>query len=213
MLVSTPWTTLPGDERHARLADREDVDPRLPGQARLDRDPGILLEPVRQVGRDGQADPGPEDAVDLGQGDVDHPARLDPGDPDRAPRADALAVAEVDVDLAAVRQEARPAAGQAEQAHQGRQRQDDHQADADLASRGSSIHRDSLPWGARLGLGRILGPGTLVRSQDPIETSAGSLILDRKREIPGPPTHPSAASGPSGRTPARRGRRAGTRRR
>ena len=141
-----PLDDLPRGQRRLRLADREDVDPGLPGQARLDRDPGVGLEPVGQVVGHRQADPGPEDPVDLGQGDADHPPRLDPGDPDLGSRrgCPGRRGSRRRSGGGAVRNPGPPPAS-AEQAHQGRHRQDDHQADADLASRGSSTHRGSLP--------------------------------------------------------------------
>ena len=120
------------------------------------------LSLLASVGRQRDPDPGPERPLDLGQVDVDDPARVDPGDPDRAADADPLAVAEDDVDRPLRGQEARPAAGQAEQAEQARQRRDDHPTDQDLAARGSTSASGFPPQG-RLRARAIHGAGGASR--------------------------------------------------
>ena len=198
MLVSTPSSTLPGSSATVDWPIERMLTRRLPGQARLDRDPGVLLEPDGQVGRDRQSDPGPERPVDLGQGHGDHPARLDPGDPDLAARPDALAVAEVDVDLAAIGQEARarrrPSPSRPIRA-----------ARATTTTRPTRISRPEDR--ALIGVPSPKGLRGRVWPKDQRPRMSTSARPTGAR------INPSAGSAPSGRRPARRGRPAGTSRR
>ena len=161
------------------------------------------LEPDGQVGRDRQADPGPEDPVDLGQGDGDDPARLDPGDPDLAAGPDALAVAEVDVDLAAVGQEARPAPGQRRAGPAG-----PPGPGRPPGRRGSRVPRIEHSSGFLPLRGFAVRDGHRRARQD-----VAGLARRLDPDLIGDPLTPRRASGPSGRRPARRGRPGGTSRR
>ncbi len=143
-----PLHDLAGHEPDVRLPGRDDVDPALAGQARLDGDLDVLLEFGDEVDGDGDRHACLERAVDLGEDHVGHASGVDPGDSHGAARADALAVAEVDLDLAPGGQESWSVACHDEQNDQAGECHHRHQADADLMARSSRTHRPT-PRGER----------------------------------------------------------------
>ena len=177
---STPCTTCAGDERDARTPRRDDVDPALAGEARLDRDLDVLPELLGELGRQGDPDPGRSvPSCSTRSMSATRPASIPAirtGLPSRMPWPSRKTTSMVPPRG----EEAGPAAGQRQQAEEAGDADDDDQADQHLALRGSSDHRGSFP--------RVSG----VRS-----AAAGSA-------------HEAGAPSGSARTPGRRGRRGGT---
>ena len=98
---------LPRHQRHGRAAGGDDVDARLAGQAGVDGDLDILPEPGGEVAGHGQADLRPDGAIGvLGQVDGRNPAGIEARDPHGRADADALGVAEDDVEVGPAGQEA-----------------------------------------------------------------------------------------------------------